>query len=111
MINEAQLLGFLPERCAGEDGQVENLHLAVKTAAVDVLDAAADGIDRVAGEADDQIDFDFDAQVEHRAGAALERAEIVVAVHQFHGQRIDRLQADFNFVEAGFVQELRRRSA
>ncbi len=99
------MLGFLAERRAGQDREVEDLHFGVEAAGVDVVEAAADGIDRVAGQADDQIDFHLDSQIEHRPGAALEGPEVVVAVHQFHRQRIDRLQADFDFGES------RRRAA
>src|SRR5207249_3474657 len=86
--------------------QIEDLHAAVQAGIAQVVHAAADRLGRVAGEADDQVDFDLDADVQHRFHTPLERLHVVLAVHQCHGQRVDRLQADFDLGEVGVAEQL-----
>ncbi len=96
---EPQLFGFLAERRTGQDGQVEYLSRGEELARCQVLKAATHRSDCVTRQADNQIDFDFDASVHQRAYAALERLQIILAIHQRLSLGIDRLQPDFDFVK------------
>src|ERR1700677_3519536 len=84
---------------------MKDLHLRKESAVVEVAHAAANRLDRVAGQAQDQVDLDLDAFAQHGANAALKGPQVVLAVHHGHGPRLDRLQTDLDFREIRLTQQ------
>ena len=90
---------------ARQDGQVEDLQMGKRPHPLQVVQSAADRVHAVAGQTEDHVQADIDALVEHGADARLEGREVRAAAHQPLGPRIERLQADFHFLEVGRPQQ------
>ena len=69
------------------------------------LDAATHRIDRVAGQAEDQIDLDLDSLRHHGPHAPFEGRQVGWPAHQFPRPGLDRLQADLHFAEIGLAEQ------
>ena len=105
LIPQPQLLGLAAKGRAGQDRQVEHLRLRVCPGAKQEVDAAPHRIDRIARQAEDQIDAGLDPFGHDRLDAPLERRQVGRPAHQLPRPRLDRLQPDLDFVEIGLAEQ------
>ena len=107
LIFEPQLGGFAAKFGAGQDREIENLNFRLGAELGEKFDPPANRIDRIARQAEDQIEPHANAFRHQRANAALPSVEIHGPAHQPMRKRFDRLQADFQFREIRRPQKLR----